>query len=227
MHTATLPNTVYDALAKNVQLFKDIEPGEIRKMIGCLGAKSVYYKKNEILLLTHDRLESIGLVLEGSVLVTTEDFMGMRSILSVVSQYGIFAETFVCANISKSPVTITAAENSTIMWLKFPGMLKTCEKSCDFHTKLIENMMNQLAERNYQLHQKLEILSQRSLRDRILAYLHNHKLQNSSTSFSIPLSRNELADYLNVDRAALSRELSKMKDQGMIDYNMNRFKILY
>lgn len=222
-----MENIQYEDLSRNVKLFDGITPDCLYSMLSCLGAKTVSYKKNEIILMVDDSLESIGLVLEGSVLITTEDFMGTRSILSLVEKYDIFAEEFVCANISKSPVTIFAASNCSIMWLKFPRIVQTCNKACQFHSKLIENMMNQLAIKNYQMHQKLEILSKRSLREKILTYLHIQSLKSKSKSFNIQLTRNELADYLNADRAALSRELGKMKQEGILNYSLSKFTLLH
>lgn len=218
---------LYEDLSKNVELFRNIEPDCLKSMLSCLGAKTVTYRKNEIILMTDDSLESIGLVIEGSVLITTEDFLGTRSVIGVAEKYEIFAEAFVCANISKSPVTISATDNCVIMWLKFPRIIQSCNRACEFHSRLIENMMNQLASKNLQLHQKLEILSKRSLKEKILAYLNIYATKTKNRNFNIPLSRNELADYLNSDRAALSRELSKMKEEGIIDYNLNTFKIMY
>ena len=222
-----MDNIFYDELSKKVKLFEDIAPDCLSNMLSCLGAKTAAYRKNEIILMGDDNLESIGLVLEGSVLITTEDYMGVRSILSVVEKYDTFAEEYVCAKIDKSPVTIFAAEHCTIMWLKFPRIVQTCNKACQFHSKLIENMMNQLAIKSYQTHQKLEILSKRTVREKVLAYLHVYALKSKSAKFSIPLSRNELADYLNVDRAALSRELGKMKTDGLIDYSLKSFKLIF
>jgi len=218
---------LYEDLSKNVELFRNIAPDCLESMLSCLGAKTVTYRKNEIILLTDDSLESIGLVIEGAVLITTEDFFGTRSVIGVAEKYEIFAEAFVCANISKSPVTISAADNCVIMWLKFPRIIQSCNKACQFHSRLIENMMNQLASKNLQLHQKLGILSKRTLKEKILAYLNIYASHSKNKNFDIPLSRNELADYLNADRAALSRELSKMKEEGIIDYNLNTFRILH
>jgi CRP-like cAMP-binding protein len=215
------------ALSQKVKLFDGISSDCLNSMLNCLGAKTVWYKRNEIILMADDSIESLGLVLEGSVLISSEDFMGVRSIMAVVEKYDIFAEAFVCANITKSPFTIAAADNCRIMWLKFPRIIQTCNKACQFHSKLIENMMNLLAFKNLQMHQKLNILSKRNLREKILAYLQINASKTKSKTFEIPLSRNELADYLYADRAALSRELGRMKDEGVIDFSLNSFKILY
>ncbi|HOD92309.1 MAG TPA: Crp/Fnr family transcriptional regulator [Clostridia bacterium] len=221
-----MENLDFNFLSQKVKLFNGISSDCINSMLNCLGAKIVSYKRNEIILMVDDSIESIGLVLEGCVLVSSEDFMGVRAIMAIIEKYDIFAEAFVCANLSKSPVTITAVDNCKIMWLKFPRIIQTCNKACQFHSKLIENMMSLLASKNMQMHQKLDILSKRNLREKILTYLHINASKTKSRTFEIPLSRNELADYLNADRAALSRELSKMKQEGIIDFNLSSFRIL-
>lgn len=222
-----MENLNFNILASNVKLFTNISSDCLGSMLQCLGAKTVSYRKNEIILMIDDSIESLGIVLDGSVLISSEDFMGIRSIITVIEKYDIFAEAYVCANITKSPVTITALDNCRIMWLKFPRIIQTCNKACQFHSRLIENMMNLLAIKNYQMHQKLEILSKRTLREKILTYLHLNSVKMKSKTFNIPLSRNELADFLNADRAALSRELGKMKEEGIIDFSLNSFKILH
>lgn len=221
-----MENLDFNFLSQKVKLFNGISSDCINSMLNCLGAKTVSYKRNEIILMVDDSIESIGLVLEGCVLVSSEDFMGVRAIMAIIEKYDIFAEAFVCANLSKSPVTITAVDNCKIMWLKLPRIIQTCNKACQFHSKLIENMMSLLASKNMQMHQKLDILSKRNLREKILTYLHINASKTKSRTFEIPLSRNELADYLNADRAALSRELSKMKQEGIIDFNLSSFRIL-
>ncbi|MFA7673398.1 MAG: Crp/Fnr family transcriptional regulator [Clostridia bacterium] len=212
-------------LEKQVVLFKDIGADCLPRMLKCLGAKITKYMKGEIIILADDRIDSIGIVLLGSVLITREDFYGNRSIISMVKQYEVFGEAFVCTGIMKSPVTVTACENCEVMWLQFPKAVHQCPKACEFHGHLIENMMILLASKNYQMHQKIEVISQRNTRDKILTYLYMQAKRAGSNTFDIPLDRNELADFLYVDRSALSRELGRMKNDGLLDYSKNHFMI--
>jgi CRP-like cAMP-binding protein len=212
-------------LEKQVVLFKDIGADCLPRMLKCLGAKITKYMKGEIIILADDRIDSIGIVLLGSVLITREDFYGNRSIISMVKQYEVFGEAFVCTGIMKSPVTVTACENCEVMWLQFPKAVHQCPKACEFHGRLIENMMALLASKNYQMHQKIEVISQRNTRDKILTYLYMQAKRAGSNTFDIPLDRNELADFLYVDRSALSRELGRMKNDGLLDYSKNHFMI--
>jgi len=212
-------------LGKNVKLFNDIKADDLPVMLSCLGVKNQQYEKRSIIIMAEDNVDHVGVVLRGAVLIVKEDFSGNRSIVDHIGQYEMFGEAFACAGIQKSPVTVVAAEKSEIMWIQFRRIINTCSMSCVFHAKLIENMMKVLAVKNLQTNQKLEITSKRNLRDKLTAYLLMQAKEAKSFDFIIPLNRSELADYLYVDRSALSRELCKMRDEGLIEFNKNHFCI--
>jgi len=215
----------YESL-KQISLFEGIEPHELKSLISCLGAKYRSYEKNETVLLAGSHVEQIGIVLTGSVQVIKEDLIGNRTIIGNVGEYELFAEVFACASVNVIPITVIASEDCTIMWIGFHKIVATCPSSCVFHTKLIENMMKILARKNMLLNQKIDCLSKRSIRDKLITYLISQADRQKSLIFSIPFSRNELADYLCVDRSAMSRELGKMRDEGLLDYDRNTFRIL-
>jgi CRP-like cAMP-binding protein len=212
-------------LENNVKLFNNISANDLPSMLSCLGVKNKQYKKGNIVMHAEDNVDHVGIVLQGAVLIVKEDFAGNRSIVDRLGSYEVFAEALACAGIQKSPVTVVAAENSEIMWIQFRRIVNTCSINCMFHAKLIENMMKLLAVKNLQMNQKLEITSKRNIRDKITAYLIIQANEAGSFDFTIPLSRSELADYLYVDRSALSRELCKMRDEGLIEFNKNHFCI--
>lgn len=212
-------------LENNVKLFNNISAHDLPSMLSCLGVKNKPYKKGNIILNAEDNVDHVGIVLQGAVLIVKEDFAGNRSIVDRIGQYETFGEAFACAGIQKSPVTIVAAESSEIMWIQFRRIINTCSINCMFHAKLIENMMKLLAIKNLQMNQKLEITSKRNIRDKLMAYLILQAKEAGSFDFIIPLSRSELADYLYVDRSALSRELCKMRDEGLIEFNKCHFCI--
>ena len=212
-------------LEKHVRLFNNIIANDLPNMLSCLGVKHKQYKKGSIVLQAEDNVDHVGIVLRGAVLIVKEDFAGNRSIVDHVGQYEIFGEAFACAGIQKSPVTVVAAENSEIMWIQFRRIINTCSINFMFHFRLIENMMRLLAVKNLQMNQKLGITSKRNIRDKLMAYLIIQAKEAQSYNFTIPLSRSELADYLYVDRSALSRELCKMRDEGLIEFNKNHFCI--
>jgi CRP-like cAMP-binding protein len=210
-------------LVNSVRLFDGIKADDLSDMLACLGVKNQQYDKKSIVILAEDNVDHVGVVLQGAVLIVKEDFAGNRSIVDYVGQYEVFGEAFACAGIQKSPVTVVAAENSEIMWIQFRRIINTCSMSCMFHAKLIENMMKLLAVKNMQMNQKLEITSKRSIREKLTAYLLGQAQESQSHDFTIPLNRSELADYLYVDRSALSRELCKMRNEGLIEFNKNHF----
>jgi CRP-like cAMP-binding protein len=212
-------------LEKHVKLFHNISADDLSAMLYCLGVKNQLYEKRDIVMLAEDNVDHVGIVLEGAVLISKEDFAGNRAIIEHIGQYEMFGEAFACAGIQKSPVTVVAAEKSEIMWIQFRRIINTCSTSCMFHAKLIENMMKLLAVKNLQMNQKLEITSKRNLRDKLITYLLMRAEEAKSFDFTIPLSRSELADYLYVDRSALSRELGKMRDEGLIKFYKNHFSI--
>ncbi len=213
-------------LRENVGLFAEIGADDLSVLLTCLGARSKHYKKKEIVLLVEDRVDCVGIVVRGALMVIKEDFAGSRSIIDRIEQYEIFGESLVCAGIATSPVTVVAAEDTEIMWIQFNRILSTCTSSCAFHTRLIGNMIKSLAVRNLQMNLKMEVTSKRNIRDKLMSYLLQHAERSRSFDFIIPLNRSELADYIYVDRSALSRELSRMKDEGMIDFKKNHFRIL-
>lgn len=208
---------------KHINLFNNISVDDLSVMLSCLGVKNKKYEKRSIIIVADDNADHVGIVLKGAVLIINEDFAGNRSIVDRLGQYEMFGEAFACAGIRKSPVTVVAAEDCEIMWLQFRRIISTCSSNCAFHSRLIENMLKSLALKNLQINKKLEITAKRNIRDKIMSYLLMQADEAKAFDFTIPLSRSELADYLYVDRSALSRELGKMKDEGLIEFNKNHF----
>lgn len=212
-------------LEKHVKLFEDVSADDLSGMLSCLGAKTKQYEKNETIMLVEEKVDNVGIVLEGAVLIIKEDFAGNRSIVARPCQYEMFGEAFVCAGIQKSPVTVVASVKSKIMWIKFHRIVNTCSTACRFHSRLIENMIKMLALNNLQMIKKMDITSKRNIRDKLMAYLFMQAEKANSFDFTIPLRRKELADYLYIDRSALSRELCKMRDENIIEFKRNQFSI--
>jgi CRP-like cAMP-binding protein len=213
----------YIEVLENTSLFKGIAKDEILTMLDCLCTVNKKYQKNSTIINMEDKISSVGVVLSGNIQIIKEDHMGNSSILTNLKESDIFLETFVCANIGKSPVRVMAITDSEILFIDYNKIINTCSSACIFHTILIENMLREIAFKNISLNTKMEIISKRSIREKITAYL-EYEGRMSKDAFKIPFTRNELADYLCVDRSALSRELCKMRDEGLIDFNKNRFQ---
>ena len=214
----------YIPLLKKVTLFENIEDSDMLAMLKCLGARIHFYKKGEIPLMAGDTVSSVGIVLSGQVV--REDIDGNQMIVTELRECDLFGETFACIETKYCPVTVEAITDCNIMWIDYHRVITSCPSACGFHTRLIGNMLRLIAFKNLRLNRRLEILAKRSIRERLLAYLELQAEDAGSRSFSIPFDRNKLADYLCTDRSAMSRELGKMRDEGILEFEKNRFTLL-
>ena len=195
-------------------------------MLGCIGYHIRSYSKGEIIAFEAEIIDHVGVVLKGKVDMLKEDLWGNRTMLVRVGRNEVFGETFACGEDALSTVTFAAAEDTQVLFLSFCRVMHTCTHACVFHQTLIENMVRIIARKNRELMRKVEVVSKKSLREKILAYLSIQAQQQNGKIFDIPLGRMELAEYLCADRSALTRELAKMREEGIIDYHRNTFKIL-
>ncbi|MDF2589079.1 MAG: cyclic nucleotide-binding protein [Anaerocolumna sp.] len=215
----------YQILEK-VSLFQGIQKSEISDVLNCMDSNTKKYSKNQIIVRGGMKMNNLGIILDGSVQVIREDIMGNRMIVASLFSGEIFGETFACAGVDASPVSVIADEDSTILWIALTRIVTPCTTACDFHSQLIMNLLQILAKKNLYLNNKMELLSKRSIREKILSYLAEQANKHKTAVFEIPLNRNEMADYLCIDRSAMSRELSKLKEEGILDYHKNSFRFL-
>ena len=216
----------YLEILKKCPLFNGIAEENLLRMLTCLGAKVIPFDKKYTVFAEGSVAKYIGIVLSGSVHAVQIDYFGNRSILSGFSSGEVFGEAFACAEMKEMPVSIIANEPSEIMLIDCSHILHTCHNNCGFHQQLIFNLMKDLAEKTITFHQRIEVTSKRSTRDKLLAYLALQAKKTGKNAFDIPFDRQELADYLEVDRSGLSAEIGKMKKEGIIDSYKNHFKIL-
>jgi len=215
----------YYNLLKTVNLFEGIDESQFDILLDCLGAKTQHYNKNEIIILSDSKVTSVGIILSGSAQIVKEDIMGNRTIMSELSEGEMFGEAFACANVGKIPVTVLTTTGCNVLFIQINRIVTTCSSACSFHTTLIKNMLQVLAQKNILLNNRMDILSQRTTREKILTYLSMQMKKHGKNKFRIPFSRDELADFLCVNRSALSRELSNMRDEKLLTYNKNEFEI--
>ena len=213
-------------ILKYSPLFSEIAEQDLQNLFKCLLAKRKIYSKTEFIFSAGDTLEAVGIVLCGSVHILREDYWGNRTILARIEQGGLFGEAFSCAQTSNIPVSAMAAEQSEILLIDYARIITNCSSECHFHTELIKNMMKILAQKNIMLTQKMEIITHRTTRERVLAYLSAQAIKTGKSRFSIPFDRQELADYLSVERSAMSAELSKMQADGLIWTKRSEFELL-
>lgn len=213
------------SVLQKTPLFHDIEENDVENLLSCIGARSEKVKKNTYILLAGEEIESLGVVLSGSVEVSREDAAGRRVILAVFGAGNLFAESLVCARVEKSPVSVRAAADCEILMLKFLKVMGGCANACTFHRLLIRNMLEITARKNLLLNRKIEYLMMKGMREKLTSYLLEQAAKDKKAQFVIPLNRSELSEFLNVDRSALSRELGRMREEGLIDFYKDEFTI--
>jgi len=206
-------------------LFTGITDSNLATLLKCLNATQKRFAKNSTVLATDKKLDSVGIVLSGAVHVVREDFWGKHTLMARIESGGLFGEAFACADIEKFPFSVIAAEPSDILFVKCNRILASCPSACKFHATLIKNLTLILAQKNIALAQKLKHLPQPTTRDKLLSYLSEQAQLNHSTSFTIPFNREQLADYLSVDRSALSAVLSHLKKDRLLHYHKNHFEL--
>ena len=210
----------------NAPLFAGIKREDMGAMLHCIGYHISSFSRGEIIAFEGDHLKHIGIVLSGRVDMVKEDLWGNKTMLLRMGRNEIFGETFACGDDSLSTVTFLVSEDAAVMFMPFSRVMHSCTMACGFHHRLIENMVRVIAGKNRELMQKVDVVSKRTIREKLLAYLSIQAQQQRQRYFEIPLGRVELAEYLCVDRSALTRELAKMKEDGLIDYDRNHFRIL-
>ena len=209
----------------NSPLFDGISPEERKAVLGCIGYHIGTFRKGEIVAFEAENIRHIGIVLSGAVDMIKEDLWGNRTMLVRMRRNELFGETFACGQDKVSVVTFAVSEDARILFLPFDRVMHSCTMACVFHHRLIENMVSVIAGKNRDLMRKVEVVSKRTIREKLLAYLSIQAQTRESRYFEIPLGRVELAEYLCVDRSALTRELAKMKEDGLIDYDKNCFRL--
>jgi CRP-like cAMP-binding protein len=207
-------------------LFEGISVQDRRALLGCMGYRVRTFPKGSFVAMEDEKINQIGIILSGTVDMVKEDLWGNRTMLLRMKKNEVFGETFACGDHGNSTVTFVASQTAEILFLPFCRVTRCCTNSCEFHHRLSDNLVGIMANKNRELMRKVEVVTKRTTREKLLAYLSiQGQLQGSST-VDLPLSRVELAEYLCVDRSAMTRELMKMQQDGLIAYEKNRFKLL-
>ena len=204
-------------------LFSGVTEDELDAMLTCLAAKTEQFPKDVFLLHPGNTVEEIGMVLSGCALVVQEDIWGNRNILSKTGPGQTFAEVFACAPGAVLNVSVEAESAVTVMFLHIRRVLSVCPSACSHHSRIIRNLLGELAEKNLRLNEKLTHMGQRTTRAKLMSYFSAEAQRRGSYEFDIPFSRQQLADYLGVERSGLSMELGKMRDEGLLDFHKSHF----
>lgn len=216
----------YTPILKNCALFRRMSEKEMEQLIKCLDAQIRFHQAGDYIFFAGDEINTVGIVLSGMIEVMKENLAGDKHILAFLGPADMFAEGIVCTVKRISPVTVRVKEDARILFIQYDKIVKSCGNSCEYHVSLIRNMMIVLGEKNVNLNRKLELLVLKGMREKIALFLLNEARERGSIMFQILLNRTELADYLNVSRTSMCRELARMKEEGMIDFYGNSFKIV-
>lgn len=206
-------------------LFGGIGEDELETMLGCLHTREAKYKKGEFIYQEGDVIQEAGIVLSGKVHILQEDFWGNSHILSVIQPGNIFGEAYACLGNEKLQIAIHAETDCQILFLNLQKAMHVCKNTCLFHQKLVKNLLYSIARKNMNLTTKIQHTSKRSIREKVLSYLSEESRKNESSYFTIPFTRQQMADFLAVDRSALSKELARMKQEGLIEFERNQFHL--
>lgn len=206
----------------NSQLFRGLDEAEITSLLGCLDAVERSFQKGEVILSEGSITENIGIVLSGMAVISCNDIWGNTSILGNVAPGSVFAEVYACIPGQPMLVTVSAVEDTSVLFMNVGRVLATCTNACPFHTRLVRNLLTVCAHKSLQLSQRIQHTSSKFIRGRLMSYFSECAKRAGSNSFLIPYNRQQLADYLNVDRSTMCNELSKMQKDGIIEYERNR-----
>lgn len=206
-------------------LFMNIKESDYEPLLTCVNAYTKNIPKNKYLFFSGDTVNYVGIVLSGAVETLKENPAGGNHIIEFLGPANVFAEGIVCTKERRSPVSNRTKEDSQILFIPFERILNTCSNSCAFHMQLIKNMMMFLGEKNNRMTRKIELLLIKGIREKLATYLLNEYEQQKRLEFEITPNRNELAEYLNVSRPSMCRELKRMKELGVIDFYQHFFRI--
>lgn len=216
----------YYRILNKCPLFRNFSDMDFEHILPCLTIQVKKYKSDDFIFLLGDQVDVIGIVLEGTLEIIKENLIGNRHIIASLGPSNMFGEGIVCTKERISPVSVLTKTEATVMLIPYQKVITSCEKTCSFHIQLIHNMMLLLGEKNYVLNHKIDLLMIKGMKEKLATFLLYEAKRKGSNRFDIDFNRNELAEYLNVSRPSMSRELAAMKENGIIDYHMNSFHIL-
>lgn len=206
-------------------LFRNIAPQDIPGLLSCINARAYIFKKGELLLHRGESSAHFGLLLSGSVHVIREDFWGNRSIVGIAGPGETFAESYALA-LQPLEVSVLAASDGEVLFVDAERVISGCQQVCSFHAQLSRNLLSMLAQKNLNLTTKIRHMSRKTTREKLMSYLSAQALKANSSEFEIPLDRQQLADFLGVERSAMSATLGRLRDEGALTFHKNRFHLL-
>ena len=217
----------YIPLLKHTQLFSGVGDEEVSAMLQCLQAKLQTYKKGDYVFRQGEHIDCITVLAKGKLLIQKDDFWGNRSIINAIGVGEMFGEAYLAPESGTILNDVVAEEPSEVIFFDVRKIITVCPSACRFHSMVVQNLFFAISEKNRNLVQKLGHISKRSTRAKLISYLSEEAKKHNSSTFTIPFNRQQLADFLSVDRSAMSNELSKMRDEGLLAFEKNYFHLLH
>ena len=216
---------IYTTLASSA-LLEGISTREFDQLLCCLNPRAEHFRKGAVIHRQGQPVSELGLILSGGIEAARVLPDGRTLIQAVMETGGLFGEALASTGSRPSPVQVSARWDSEILFFSHRRIVSVCSQACPCHIRLIENMLRLLADKYFALNSRMDYLMRKGMREKIACYLLERRQELAQDTFALELNRQELADYLNVDRSALSRELSRMKEEGLIDYDRSSFRLL-
>ena len=216
----------YIEILSKTKLFSGVSKEDVESMLGCLNAKLYDYKKGDYVFRQGEHLSNITILVKGSLHIQKDDYWGNRAIVNRVAIGEMFGEAYIAPESGHLLNDVVAVEDSSVIFFDVKRIIMVCSSACRFHTMVVQNLFFSISEKNRKLIQKLGYISNRSTREKLMAYLSEESKKLNSSSFTIPFNRQQLADFLSVDRSAMSNELCKMRKEGLIRFEKNYFELL-
>ncbi len=214
------------SVLKKTKLFAGVGDEEILAMLDCLQAVTGRYAKGSYIFRQGENIQDISVLVEGRIHIQRDDYWGNRSIINVLNTGEMFGEAYAAPGSGAIVNDVVAVEDSTVIFFNVKKILTVCSSACRFHSLVVQNLFLAISEKNRMLMQKLDHMSKRSTREKLISYLSEEAGKQNRGTFEIPFNRQQLADYLSVDRSAMSNELCKMRDEGLLIFQKNRFTLL-
>ena len=214
------------SILERCPLFDGIRMEDLEAMMGCIGGRRRSVSKGECVLREGDPATHVGMVLSGAVQMVREDYYGNRSIVAHIGPGGLFGESYACAGIEALPISVVADQDGQVLLMDCRRITTTCSSACAFHNRIIFNLLRLVAGKNLVFDQKIQVTSKRTTREKLMTFLLNQAKLHNAREFAIPYDRQELADYLEVDRSGLSAEISKLRREGVLESERNYFRLL-
>ena len=216
----------YIPILKRTKLFSGVVDEEIGAMLSCLDARLHTYKKREYVLRQGEYINCITVLVSGELHIQRDDYWGNRTIVNRIAVGEMFGEAYIAPESGALLNDVVAVEDSAVIFFDVKRIITVCSSACRFHSMVVQNLFFAISEKNRMLVQKLGHISKRSTREKLISYLSEEAKKQNSSSFIIPFNRQQLADFLSVDRSAMSNELCRMRDEGLLEFNKSAFKLL-